>query len=46
MKIHDNEIEKINENIHNLRENILHMLSFENLIKDNNGKLIIADDNE
>ena len=46
LKIHDNDIEKINENIHDLIENILYMLSFENLIKDNNGKLIIGDDNE
>ena len=45
LKIHDNDIENINENIHDLRENILYMLSFEKLIKDNNGKLIIGDDN-
>ena len=42
LKIHDNDI----ENIHDLRENILYMLSFEKLIKDNNGKLIIGDDND
>ena len=41
LKIHDNDIEKIIENIHDLRENILYMLSFEKLIKDNNGELII-----
>ena len=46
LKIHDNDIENINENIHDLRENILYMLSFEKLIKYNNGKLIIGDDNE
>ena len=46
LKIHDNDIENINENIHDLRENIIYMLSFEKLIKDNNGKLIIGDDNE
>ena len=45
LKIHDNDIENIIENIHDLRENILYMLSFEKLIKDNNGKLIIGDDN-
>ena len=41
LKIHDNDIENIIENIHDLRENILYKLSFEKLIKDNNGKLII-----
>ena len=46
LKIHDNDIENINENIHDLRENILYMVSFEKLIKYNNGKLIIGDDNE
>ena len=46
LKIHDNDIENIIENIHDLRENILYMLSFEKLIKDNIGKLIIGDDNE
>ena len=46
LKIHDKDIENINENIHDLGENILYMLSFEKLIKDNNGKLIIGDDNE
>ena len=46
LKIHDNDIENNIENIHDLRENILYMLSFEKLIKDNNGKLIIGDDND
>ena len=46
LKIHDNDIENIFENIHDLRENKLYMLSFEKLIKDKNGKLIIGDDNE
>ena len=46
LKIHDNDFEIIIENIHDLRENILHMLSFEKLIKDNNRKLIIEDDND
>ena len=46
LKIHDNDIENIIEKIHDLREKILYMLSFENLIKDNNGKLVIGDDNE
>ena len=39
LKIHDIDIENIIENIHDLRENILNMLSFEKLIKDNNCKL-------
>ena len=46
LKIHDNDIEYFIENIHDLRENILYMLSFEKIIKDNNGKLIIGDDKE
>ena len=46
LKIHNNDIEKIIENIHDSRENILYMLSFEKLIKDSNGKLIIGDDND
>ena len=46
LKINDNEIEKVIDNIHDLRENILYMLSFEKLIKDNNGELIIGNDNE
>ena len=46
LKILDNDIENINENIHDLGENLLYMLSFEKLIKDNNGKLISGDDND
>ena len=46
LKIHDNDIENIIENIHDLRENTFYMLSFEKLIKDNNGELIIGDDND
>ena len=46
LKINDNDIENFIENIHDLRENILYMLSFEKLIKDNNGELIIRDDND
>ena len=34
LKINDNDIEDIIENIHDLRENILYMLSFEKLVKD------------
>ena len=34
LKIHGNEIENILENIHDLRENILYMLSFEKFVKD------------
>ena len=36
LKINDNDIEDVPENIHVSRENILYMLSFEKLIKDNN----------
>ena len=46
LKINDNDIEKIIENIHDLRENILYKLSIEKLIKGNNGELIIGVDNE
>ena len=46
LKITDNDIENILENTHDLIENILYMLSFEKLIKDYNGNLIIGDDNE
>ena len=46
LKINDNEIENIIEIIHDLRENIIYMLSFEKLIKDNNGEIIIGNDNE
>ena len=46
LKINDSDIEDIFENIHDLRENILYMLSFEKLIKDKNGELIIRDDND
>ena len=34
LKINGNDIEIFIENIHDLRENILYMLSFENLIRD------------
>ena len=40
LKINDNDIENIIDNIHDLRENILYMLSFEKLMKDNNGELL------
>ena len=46
LKINDNDIENIIENIHDLGENILYMLSFEKLYKDNNCELIIRDDND
>ena len=39
LKINDNDFENIIDKIHDLRENILYMLSFEKLIKDNNGEL-------
>ena len=38
LKINDNDIENIIDNIHDLRENILYMLSFEKLIKDKNNE--------
>ena len=41
LKIIDNDIENIVENIHDLRENLLYVLSFGKLIKDDNGELII-----
>ena len=34
LKSHDNDIENIIESIHYLRENILYMLSFEKLVRD------------
>ena len=34
LKIHDSEIENILENIHDLRENILYMITFEKFNKD------------
>ena len=34
LKINNNDIENIIENIHDLRENILYMLSFEKLVRD------------
>ena len=46
MKTNDSDIENIIDNIHDLRENILYMLSFEKLLKDKNGEIIIGDDND
>ena len=46
LKINYNDIENIIGKIHDLRENILDMLSFEKLIKDNNGEMIIGDDKD
>ena len=46
LKINDNDIENFIDNLQDLRENILYMLSFEKLIKDNNGELLIRDDND
>ena len=34
LKNHDNDIENFIENFHDLRENVLHMISFEKLIRD------------
>ena len=47
-KIQGNEIEKILENIHDLRENILYMLSFEKFIRDDQEtkKPILNDDDD
>ena len=39
LKIHDNDIENIIQTIHDLRENILNMLSFENLVIDEQQKV-------
>ena len=46
LKINDNDIENIIDKIHDLRENIIYILSFEKLNKDNIGELIIGDDND
>ena len=46
LKIIDKDIENIIDNIHDLRENIVYMLSFEKLIKDKNGELLIGNDND
>ena len=40
LKVNDNDIEDILENIHYLRENILYMLSFEKLVRDEQQKVI------
>ena len=47
-KIHDNDNEKIIENINDLRENVLHLLSFEKLIRDEQQNVIepILNDDE
>ena len=34
LKLNDNDIEEIIENVHDLRESILYMLSFEKLVRD------------
>ena len=49
LKINDNGIENIIENIHDLRGNILYMLSFEKLVRDEQQKVIqpnLIDDDE
>ena len=46
LKINDNDIESTIENIHDSRENILYMLSFEKLTKNNNCELIIGGYND
>ena len=40
LKINNNDIENILDDIHNLRENILYMLSFEKTVKDEQQKVI------
>ena len=48
LKIHGNKIEIITENFHDLRENVLYMLSFEKLIRDEQQtiKPILNDDDD
>ena len=49
LKTNDNDIENIIENIHDLRENIIYMLSFEKLVRDEQQKVIepnLIDDDE
>ena len=48
LKIHENDIENIIENIHDLRKNILCMISFEKLVRDEQQKVIepILNDDE
>ena len=48
LKINSNEIEKILENIHDLRENILYMLSFEKFVNDEQEtvRIILNDDDQ
>ena len=48
LKINDNDIEIILENVHDLRENILYMLSFEKFIRDDQevDKPILNDDDQ
>ena len=47
-KINGNDIENIIENIHDLRENVLHMLSLEKLIRDEQqtNRLFLIDNDE
>ena len=44
VKIIGNDIENVIKNIHDFRENLIYMLSFEKLLRDNNGKLITEDE--
>ena len=49
LKINDNDIENIIEKIHDLRENILYMLSFEKQVRDEQQKVVepnLIDDDE
>ena len=49
LKINDNDIENVIENIHDFRENILYMLSFEKLVRDEQQKVTepnLIDDHE
>ena len=48
LKINENDIKNIIENLHDLRENILYMLSFEKLIRDEQetDRLILNEDDD
>ena len=46
LKINSNEIENLLENIHDLRESILYMFSFEKVVRDEEQKVIEPNDDE
>ena len=45
IKSHDNDIEKVIEDIHDLGSNILYMIGFEKVVKDDVGKVMNQKDN-